>query len=189
MPSAVSFTRPSTGRRSVGSRLNLRSSAPSGAAEPWPGCRERFCVCTWVVTSITGLCSLVAHSTRSISAPYLGSSTRSATRALPVQLTLPGRCQSSALKVGSGIHALSAKVGSRRVVSSKVRQPFGTGVKPTSAEATRGARLKAPVAKPAFKTLRRFIEDSPLAEAPGRGRSLPSSDLTRPSRTNPHRTR
>jgi hypothetical protein len=61
---------------------------------------------------------------------------RSTSLALPVQVTLPGRCQPSPAKVGSGIQALSAKVGSRRVVSSKVRQPLGVGVNSMSAAAS-----------------------------------------------------
>jgi hypothetical protein len=53
-------------------------------------------------------------------------------------------------KVGSGIHALLAKVGSTRVVTTKVRQPRGIGEKSTiSAEARRGARPAA-AAAPAF---------------------------------------
>ena len=93
--------------------------------------------------------------------PYFGSRTRSATRALPVQLVLPGRCQSDSLKVGSGIQALVAKVGSTFVVSANVRQPLGIGVKSTAADARRGTRpTMGPIveaARPAFKRSRRFI--------------------------------
>jgi hypothetical protein len=77
--------------------------------------------------------------------------------ALPVHVVVPGRCQSSAAKVGSGIHALLANVGSTRVVSEKVRQPLGTGEKLTSADARRGARPMAPAARPALSMSRRFI--------------------------------
>jgi hypothetical protein len=86
---------------------------------PWPGTTDRFCAWTCATISITGACWSAAHSTLSISAPYLGSRTRSATRAFPVQVTAPGRCQSGASKVGSGIHALIAPaVGSTRVAST-----------------------------------------------------------------------
>jgi hypothetical protein len=44
---------------------------------------------------------------------------RSAILALPVQVTLPGRCQSAAAKVGSGIHArVAPSIGSIRAVST-----------------------------------------------------------------------
>ena len=119
MSSAVSFTSPSVGSSSVAARLSLRSASLSGGAEPWPGTTERSWVWTCDVTSITGDCWSAAHSTRSISAPYFGSRTRSATLALPVQVTLPGRCQSAAAKVGSGIHArVAPSIGSTRAVST-----------------------------------------------------------------------
>ena len=89
--------------------------------------------------------------------PYFGSRTCSATLALPVQLVLPGRCQSASAKVGNGIHALVAKVGSTRVVSAKLRQPFGIGEKSTAADAMRGGRPMVPAAMPAFKSSRRFM--------------------------------
>src|SRR6185437_3238770 len=130
----------------------------SGATVPVLVSSDRSCVRTWVVTSMTGFWTSALHSTCSISAPYLGSRTRSMTLALPVQLTLPGRCQSAPSKVGRGIHALLAKVGSTRVMTTKLRQPDGAGEKLTlSADARRGARPAAVAAIPAFKTSRRFI--------------------------------
>src|SRR5471030_463315 len=118
--------------------------------------------------------------------PYFGSRTRSATRALPVQLVLPGRCQSDSLKVGSGIQALVAKFGSTFVVRANVRQPLGIGVKSTAADARRGARLMVEAARPAFKRSRRFICLSLSVMSRG-GQSLPSSERAEPSRTDLHR--
>src|SRR5262249_10233019 len=112
---------------------------------------------TCAPTSITGPDWSAAHSTRSISAPDLGSRTRSASCALPVQVTSPGRCQSEASKVGRGIQArVTPAMGSMCVVSTKERQPLGVGACLTWADARRGTPA-TPRARPAFNMSRRCM--------------------------------
>ena len=157
---------------------------------PGPARSERSCAWTCVVTSITGICWSAAHSTRSISAPYLGSRTRSATLALPVQVTLPGRCQSVGREGRQRDPRLGgAVVGSTRVVSAigapaLRRRREGDLGRRQARRQTEGAGGDAGLQH--VTTI--HLNSSPWLCLPGRV-GIPSTGMSRPSRTNPHRTR
>ena len=158
MSCAVSRTRPSVGSSSVAARLSLRSASVSGAALPWPGTSERSCAWTWAVISTSGDCWSAAHSTRSISAPYLGSFTRSVTLALPrpgdVARTLPvgrleGRQRDPRLGgAGGRLDAHGQRVGAPALWHGRVGC-LRRGKTRCEAEAL--------AATPAFRMSRRFI--------------------------------